>query len=268
MESLGFRHFADQSPNHLALAAPDGRHWSRGELYSESCSLARGLENNGLVAGDWVAVLLPNCAGFIALQLAVEQLGCALLPLDPLLAPADASNRLRNCGARLFISHECLGHAACRLAADALIPQTHRFAIGNVQGFQLYDALRVPTSQAGTPDCGELEEHSTLSESDDIHYCGAPLHDSAVMAWVVSSLQCGHSIVLADDWDPLQILRNFEQYRVTDSYLTADQVADLQSVTADVSETFDLASVHHLIHGGRHCLISATASPHRVQDSA
>jgi hypothetical protein len=33
MPPLGLPHFAEHSPHHLALAAPDGRHWSRGELW-------------------------------------------------------------------------------------------------------------------------------------------------------------------------------------------------------------------------------------------
>ena len=79
MPSLGFRHFAQQSPNHLALAAPDGRHWSRGELYAECDRLGRSQPAGGK---DGVASL-PHCAGLIAMALAFEIEDPAMVSLDP-----------------------------------------------------------------------------------------------------------------------------------------------------------------------------------------
>jgi hypothetical protein len=40
MQAPGFSYYALRSPNQLALATPDGRHWSRGELLEECRRLA------------------------------------------------------------------------------------------------------------------------------------------------------------------------------------------------------------------------------------
>jgi acyl-coenzyme A synthetase/AMP-(fatty) acid ligase len=83
MPPLGFRHFAQQSPNHLALAAPDGRHWSRSELRAECDRISCGRQPNGLAGSDSVAASLPHCAGLIAMALAFEIEPPAVEALEP-----------------------------------------------------------------------------------------------------------------------------------------------------------------------------------------
>ena len=97
MPSLGFRHFAKQSPNHLALAAPDGRHWSRGELYAECDRLGCNQQASGLVGRDGVASL-PHCAGLIAMALAFEIEDPAMATLDPPRVIDGASRRMQPFG--------------------------------------------------------------------------------------------------------------------------------------------------------------------------
>ncbi len=72
MPSQGFGQYARLSPNHLAIAAPDGRHWSRGELWSEcqrcagrSISAARAQVKNANDAAT-------SAVNLIAQALAVE----------------------------------------------------------------------------------------------------------------------------------------------------------------------------------------------------
>jgi hypothetical protein len=50
MLSPGFDHHARRAPHHLAIAAPDGRHWSRGELWAECERLTSG-KSRAVVAG-------------------------------------------------------------------------------------------------------------------------------------------------------------------------------------------------------------------------
>ena len=97
MPSLGFRHFAQQSPNHLALAAPDGRHWSRGELYAECDRLGRSQQVSAQVGRDGVASL-PHCAGLIAMALAFEIEDPAMVSLDPPQVIENARRRMQPFG--------------------------------------------------------------------------------------------------------------------------------------------------------------------------
>lgn len=82
MEAVGFRHFARLSPNRLALATPDGRHWSRGELWAECERLIHIRPAHAREP----AISVPNCAGLIAGSLAFEFDSVATDALDPPLA--------------------------------------------------------------------------------------------------------------------------------------------------------------------------------------
>jgi hypothetical protein len=94
MLSIGFRHFAQQSPNHLALAAPDGRHWSRGELYAECDRLGCSQQ-----ASDRDSIAsLPHCPGLIAMALAFEIDDPAMATLDPPQVIENARGRMQPFG--------------------------------------------------------------------------------------------------------------------------------------------------------------------------
>jgi hypothetical protein len=72
MQAIGFRHFAKQSPNHLALAAPDGRHWSRGELLAECDRLVMNQSGSSPRQHASTGASLPNSAGLVAIALAFQ----------------------------------------------------------------------------------------------------------------------------------------------------------------------------------------------------
>lgn len=277
MESVGFRHFAKRSPHHLAVAAPDGRHWTRGELCIEADQLARGLQSTGLASGDTVAVLLPNCTEFIAIRLATEQLDCEFQPIDCRLTPAEATKRLRDSGASLLLSHEHIGSAAAQLAADATTARVSVFTIGSLEGFRPYSELLVALdgtdpeefqSRSGEgcgatkaldpePAVAQAKElmgsYGILPEQHNIHYCGCPLDCTDVMKWTIASLHYGHPIVLAGEWEAQQMLQAVEQYRVTTSYLVSNQFADLLSLPDEIRSCYDISSIRHLLHDSTPC---------------
>lgn len=83
MTAVGFRHFAHQSPNHLALAAPDGRHWSRGELCAECDRLGNCQQVSGSSGTVSVSPSLTHCAGLVAMALAFDTEWAATDTMDP-----------------------------------------------------------------------------------------------------------------------------------------------------------------------------------------
>ena len=70
MPSRGFHFHARQSPNQLAIAAPDGRHWSRGELWEECESLTRRAATTACREGRYPDASPPDAARLIAKALA------------------------------------------------------------------------------------------------------------------------------------------------------------------------------------------------------
>ena len=94
MADLGFWNFAQKDPSKLALVAPDGREWTRGELLAECNRLVHGLRALGLEPGDSVAAVLPNSAEFIALYLACAQAGWYLTPINWHLAAPEIAYKI------------------------------------------------------------------------------------------------------------------------------------------------------------------------------
>ena len=92
MADHGFWTYAQKDPSKLALALPDGREWTRGELHASCNRIVHGLRALGLGKGDVVAAVLPNDAAIIELYLAVSQAGMYLVPANwHLTAPEMAS---------------------------------------------------------------------------------------------------------------------------------------------------------------------------------
>ena len=106
MAELGFWNLAQQSPDRFALAAPDGREWTRGELLADVNRISHGLRALGLTRGDCVAVVLPNCTEMFEIQLAVTQLGMYLTPINHHLTGPEIAYILGDSGAKVFIASE------------------------------------------------------------------------------------------------------------------------------------------------------------------
>ena len=217
MSSPGFWHFAHQAPTKLALAAPDGRHWSRGELRDECDRIVRNLQQQGLQAGDCVETALPNCAELLALKLAVEQLDCVLLMQTP--------------------GSETTNTAPGISAVRAVFAQsaTDRHAQKMAEVAQLMTLFDIPT------------------EAHNVHFCGCPLHDPEAMMWALNSLHYGHPVVLAEQWDARSMLHAIDQYRVTTSYMVPSQFSRLLELPQVLRDRYDVSSIHRMIYSGAPC---------------
>ena len=70
MNEYGFRHFASRESGAAAIIELDDTTWSRGALLELADGIARGFVAAGLVPGDVLAIVAPNCAEYVAAYLA------------------------------------------------------------------------------------------------------------------------------------------------------------------------------------------------------
>jgi long-chain acyl-CoA synthetase len=115
--NFGFEHFAARDAARIAITESGGKVWSRGRLLALVHRLANAFVAAGLVAGDCVAVLAPNCAEYLAVYLACVRAGFNVVPINWHLAPSEVAFILENSGARAVVGHARLGQS--RLAALA-----------------------------------------------------------------------------------------------------------------------------------------------------
>jgi len=289
MAETSFWNFAAQDPDKLALAAPDGKEWTRGELLAECNSLVHGLRELGLQKGDTVAVLMPNCYQMLAINLAIVQAGFYMVPINWHLAGPEVAYILQDSEAKVFISHALIAETAQKAALETQIPASRLFSVGPIPGFQHYTKLLEGQPDTAPEDrsCGVVMNYTSGTtgkpkgvrrplppddpdaavsrmgfalmifgvqpEDDNVHICGSPLYHTAVMVWASASLHLGHPVVLMEKWDSEGFLQLVEKYKVTQSHMVPTQFRRLLLLPEEVRKRYDLSSLRYMIHAAAPC---------------
>jgi len=288
-ENPAFWAFAQENPQKLAIAAPDGRHWSRGELLDLCNQISHGVRQLGLQPGDRIAAMLPNSAELIAANLAALQIGCSLIPLDPKLDAQQVAKVLTQSGAWAFFAHNTVADVAARAVELAEFPATAVFSIGdgsvlrNITTLLSDQPCTAPqdrragatvfycpdSTQAFTPhtrtsisaspekmvadSCQLLHLLDIEPQAHNVHYCGRGLHLKEVMQWAMNSLHFGHVVVLAQHWDALSMLKAIHRYRVTTSLMTLQHFEALLLLPQDVRSQYQVSSTRRMVNHGAPC---------------
>src|SRR3989454_5818521 len=93
---------ATERPRHTAAVFKGGR-LSYGELDGLSDAFAAWLAARGVVKGDRVALIMPNCPQVIIAQLGVWKAGAVAVPLNPLSSEEELAHALAGTGARAAV---------------------------------------------------------------------------------------------------------------------------------------------------------------------
>ncbi|WP_333617740.1 acyl-CoA synthetase [Dietzia sp.] len=276
------------SPERPALIAPDGTEVSYGEFASRTHRLAHGLRALGLGAGDSIVLLAPNGREFLEVYFAALEIGLYIAPANWHLAGPEVAYILDNSEAGAFVAAERFAEVAVTARESAALDPARCFAIGEVPGFRPIDELA-----AGHPDTppdgrtlggpmlytsgttgrpkgvrrpltGASPDEITvpnyfffagfgIEAPDNVHICGSPLYHTAVLNFVVISLQLGQLVVLMDRWSPEAMLRLIERHGVTHSHMVPTQFSRLLELPEDVRERYDVSSLRTVIHGAAPC---------------
>ena len=289
MADLGFWSFAQRDPEQLALIAPDGREWTRGELLARCNRLVHGLRALGLEKGDCIATVLPNGAEMIELYLAATQAGWYLTPINWHLTSPEIAYIVQDSDARVFVGHERMGDACAKAAEEIGFPADKRFAVGHVPGFRGFEEIgegqpatlpedraagQVMNYTSGTtgrpkgvrralapldPDTvaalmsGFLGLFGAGPEDGHVHICGSPLYHTAVLMFSSASMHLGHPVVLMDKWTPEEMLKLIDRYEVTTSHMVPTQFNRLLGLPKEVRDRYDVSSLRHMVHAAAPC---------------
>ncbi len=293
MSEIGLWTIAARNPEATALIAPDGERVTYGGLAAQADRIGRGLQAIGLRPGDTIATLLPNGPEMLAVFFAAFETGLYVVPVNWHLVAAEAAYILGDSEAKVFIAHTRFAPVATEAAEIAGIARAGRFSVGSIAGFSSLSELG--TDLAGRPmdrtAGGPMVYTSGTSgrpkgvrrplTGDDpdaapsagvgffalfglhpfdghVHLCGSPLYHTAVLNFAAISLQIGHPAVLMDQWDPEEMLRLIERYRVTHSHMVPTQFRRLLALPDTTRAAYDLSSLRCMIHGAAPC-------PHEVK---
>ncbi|MET8763431.1 acyl-CoA synthetase [Lentzea sp. NPDC004782] len=282
----GLWNIAADRPDLTALVDPSGREITYSELAAEADRYGRGFQALGLAPGDSIVLMLPNSAELVAVYFAAYQTGLYVVMANWHLTGTEVAYLVRDSGAKAFVGHERFAQAATEAAAS--LPANARFAVGDIAGFEQLSTLgkgeqgRPDVRTAGSPmlytsgTTGRpkgVRRPLTGADPDvvpasapwffgifgikphdgHVHLCGSPLYHTAVLNFVVISIQLGHTAVLMDHWSPEEMLRLIERYKVTHSHMVPTQFHRLLALPDDVRNKYDLSSLRAMIHGAAPC---------------
>ncbi|MCA9771043.1 MAG: acyl-CoA synthetase [Myxococcales bacterium] len=286
---IGFWSIAKENPDHLALVAPDGREILAAELLASSNRVVHGLRALGLRRGDTIAMLMKNAPEMIELFLAAQQAGWYITPINSHLVGPEVAYILQDSGAKAFFADARCTKAAQAAAREVNLPAETRFALGAIDGFRPYAAVKegqpgttpedrkagaAMTYTSGTtgrpkgvrrpladmgPDemamnhAGFLMLFGIMPGEPGVHLVGSPLYHTAVLNFCMNHLHLGHTVVLMEKWEAEESLRLIEKYGVTNSHMVPTQFARLLNLPEATREKYDLSSLRHMIHSAAPC---------------
>ena len=79
---------ASKSPERIAIRS-EGRSISYGALNRDACQLADALASRGILAGDRIALYLPNCPEFVVAYYAAQKLGAVVVTINAIFKTAE-----------------------------------------------------------------------------------------------------------------------------------------------------------------------------------
>jgi long-chain acyl-CoA synthetase len=288
-EALGLWRIAAEDPGRLAVVDPDGRSLSYAELAASANRVSHGLRSLRIEAGDGIAVALPNSADFLALYFGAVQIGLYFTPINWHLVGPEIAYIVTDSEASVFVAHERFADAAQAAAREIELPPDNLFAVGRIPGFRPLNELTegrpdsLPSDRtAGSPmqytsgttgrpkgvrrklSGMDPDDGAALSglffglfginpHDDNVHICGSPLYHTAPLVFATTSINLGHPVVLMDRWDPEEMLRLIERYRVTHSHMVPTQFHRLLALPDEVKQRYDLSSLRTMIHAAAPC---------------
>ncbi|ANI93855.1 acyl-CoA synthetase [Dietzia timorensis] len=280
---------AEADPDRPAIVDSRGRTSTYSNLVSAAHRFANGLQDLGVGRGDAIVILAPNCLEFVELYFAALEIGVYVAPANWHLTGPEVAYILDNSEAKAFFAAERFAGVADAARRESGIASERCFAIGDVAGFRplgelsaghngdelprertlggpmLYTSgttgkpkgVRRPLTGA-SPDQVSVPNYFFfagfgIAEPDNVHLCGSPMYHTAVLNFVVISLQLGQLVVLMDKWSAEEMLRLIDAHRVTHSHMVPTQFARLLELEESVRASYDVSSLRNVIHGAAPC---------------
>ncbi|WNG68021.1 acyl-CoA synthetase [Cupriavidus gilardii] len=162
------RRSAQRTPDKTAIVCGDVQ-WSYRDFDQICDRLVAALSQQGIAAGDRVAILSRNSHAFAAMRFALARMGAVVVPINFMLNAGEVAYILRSSGARTLL----VGAGFETLAVDAIAAAEQGTADGQLAGVQIGLQIWLPSEDQadGAPE--------GMLRFDDLLMASAPAPDIA-----------------------------------------------------------------------------------------
>jgi len=257
------------------------------EIETRSRAIASLLAELGLRCGDHVAILMDNDKHFFDVIWATQRSGLYVTPVNWHLSAAEARYIVEDCDAAVLFASESVRSLAESIPLSTTLRR--RFCVsGAIEGFDDLDAALTELPEepqpfeetegmlmlysSGTtglpkgivrPLSGKRFGESTgLVKMDDefggddlVHLCSAPLYHAAPLTSSMLTQQLGGTVVVMSNFDPQEVLRLIDTYRVTRAQFVPTMFVRLLKLPPEVRAQYDVSSLKFVLHTGAPCPI-------------
>jgi acyl-CoA synthetase (AMP-forming)/AMP-acid ligase II len=259
------------------------------QLDDRSNQAAQLFHRLGLRPGDHIAFCMENNARFYEICWAAQRSGLYFTAISSRLTPPEVEYIVDDCDARVFITSaarpelaEALRDRCPRLEAryvvgeapagwsawqDAVASQPAEPLAEELEGAQmLYSSgttgrpkgVKHPLTgkPAGTPP-PLLAAVMGLYKADEsaVYLSPAPLYHAAPLAFTMSFLRLGATVVVMEHFDALESLRLIEKHRATHSQWVPTMFVRMLKLPEEERARYDVSSMQVAIHAAAPCPI-------------
>ncbi|MFM8861001.1 MAG: AMP-binding protein, partial [Acidimicrobiia bacterium] len=244
---------------------------------------ARMLDACGVPVRGGVALLAGNVPEFLATYRGTTWSGRRITPMSWRWSASDVAYVVDNCEADVLIVES--RHVDLAAGAARSIDPSRRFAVGgSVPGFRDWAEIEhlaggpidhplagttmmftsgttgrpkgvqrqpvdgPPPAQVGRSGMQMLQS-GAADESDGRHLVCTPLYHSGPITYAEGAALLGSELVLIDRFDPEDVLRAIEQYRITSTFMVPTQFVRLLRLPEHVRDRYDLSTLRLVAHG-------------------
>ena len=282
---------AQTKPDKVAyLMAGTGESVTYRELNDRSNQLAQLFAASGIGFGDHVALLMDNNARFLEVCWAAQRSGIYYTAINWHFNADEVNYILADCDAKALVVSDAVRDVAAELGEVMPDAIEVRLAVGGpIDGYEPYeDAIaRFPAE----PLDEELEGHPMLYSSgttgrpkgiryelerrpigdtalaiemvaavygmsdESVYLSPAPLYHSAPLQYCMIMLRLGATVVIMEQFDPLEALGAIEHHRVTHSQWVPTMFVRMLKLPEAQRSSFDVSSLQCAIHAAAPCPI-------------
>jgi long-chain acyl-CoA synthetase len=280
---------AQRAPTRPAVVmASTGETITFRELDERSNRLAHLLRNFGLNPRSVVAMMVENHPRFMEVVWAAQRCGLYYTAINTHLSASEVAYIIDDCSASALMGSARLTPTLAQLDPGATPALRHRLLIGGrLAGWEPYE--ETVAAQPATPLADECEGDFMLYSSGTtgrpkgiqrplalasmghgplgavpflqalglqdggVYLTPAPLYHAAPLAWSLGAQRLGATVVVMERFDPVEMLRAIEEFRVTHVQLVPTMFVRMLKLPARERDRFDLSSLVAAVHAAAPC---------------